>query len=82
VSQVEKLLLAMRCNPRGDWTIDDVRNVCDRNGINFDFPKRGSHCKLSHPKIPGRLTIPSRRPIKPIYIMLLLDMISALEQQQ
>jgi hypothetical protein len=81
MAQAEKLLAAMRRNPRGDWTIDDVRAVCLRSGIEFDFPKRGSHCKLSHAKVPGRLTIPARRPIKPIYIMLLLDMIDTLESQ-
>lgn len=79
MAQAEKLLAAMQHNPRGDWTIDDVRAVCNRCGIDFDFPKRGSHCKLSHPSIAGRLTIPSRRPIKAIYIMLLLNMIAALE---
>jgi hypothetical protein len=82
MAQAEKLLAAMRRNPRGDWTIDDIRSVCNRCGIEFDFPKRGSHCKLSHATISGRLTIPARRPIKPIYIMLLLDMINALEHQQ
>jgi hypothetical protein len=79
MARAEKLLTAMRRNPRGDWTIDDVRVICDRSGLAFDFPKRGSHCKLSHPSISGRLTIPARRPIKAIYIMLLLDMIDALE---
>jgi hypothetical protein len=79
MAQDEKLLMGMRRNPRGDWTIDDVRVVCNRCGIDFDFPKRGSHCKLSHSVLPGRLTIPARRPIKAIYIMLLLDMIDALE---
>lgn len=79
MSQAEKLLATMRRNPRGDWTINDVRSVCARFDIDFDFPRRGSHCKLSHPSIPGRLTVPARRPIKPIYIMLLLDMINALE---
>jgi hypothetical protein len=79
MAQAEKLLAAMRRNPRGDWTIDDVRMVANRCGIDFDFPKRGTHCKLAHPALPGRLTIPARRPIKAIYIMLLLDMIDALE---
>jgi hypothetical protein len=79
MTQAEKLLAAMRQNPRGDWKIDDVRAVCNRCGIDFDFPKRGSHCKLSHPSVAGRLTIPARRPIKAIYIMLLLDMIDALD---
>ncbi len=81
MAKAEKLLVAMRRNPQGDWTIDDIRTVCGRSGIDFDFPKRGSHCKLSHPNIAGRLTIPARRPIKPFYIMLLLDMIDALEKQ-
>jgi hypothetical protein len=81
MAQADKLIAAMRRNPRGDWAIDDVRSVCRIVGIDFEFPARGSHCKLSHPRIPGLLTVPSRRPIKPIYIKLLLDMIDALEHR-
>jgi hypothetical protein len=81
MAQAEKLLDSMRRNPRGDWTIDNLKTVCAPFGIAFEFPKRGSHCKVSHPSLPGRLTIPARRPIKPIYIMLLIEMIDALETQ-
>jgi len=50
----------MRRNPAGDWRIDDVIAICREFGIRCTPPTGGgSHYKVSHP---------SRRPIKPIYI--------------
>lgn len=79
MARVEKLIAAMRRNPRGDWTISDVESVCREYGIACEAPTRGSHYALKHSAISGRLTIPARRPIKAIYITLLFDMIDALE---
>ncbi len=81
MARVEKLVQSMRRNPRGDWTIDDVRSICRAYTIDCEAPTRGSHYSLKHPQIAGRLTIPARRPIKPIYILLLLDMLDTLEPQ-
>jgi predicted RNA binding protein YcfA (HicA-like mRNA interferase family) len=77
----DKLFAAMKANPRADWTISDVETVCRTHGIACKAPSRGSHYVLSHPAIDGRLTIPARRPIKRIYIQLLVDMIDSLEQE-
>lgn len=79
MARIDKLLMSMRRNPQGDWTIGDVEAVCRAYHIDCTTPSRGSHYQLRHDRIPGRLTIPSRRPIKTIYIRLLLDMIDALE---
>ena len=80
MARAQKLVEQMRRNPRGDWTISDVETVCRANGIACNPPSGGgSHYALKHPRIAGRLTIPARRPIKPVYIQLLLDMIATLE---
>ena len=68
----------MRANPR-DWKISDIERVCRAFDITCSAPKRGSHYKLQHAKISGILTVPARKPIKPIYIKLLLEMIDTLE---
>jgi hypothetical protein len=59
----------MRANPVGDWTIDDVDAVCREHAIRCTPPSGGgSHWKLSDPTLRDILTIPGRRPIKPVYI--------------
>lgn len=69
-----KLLEAMRNNPR-DWRIDDLITVARQ----FEMECRshgGSHHVFSHPGVEADLSVPARRPIKPIYIrqfVLLLD---------
>ena len=74
-----KLYAAMKSNPRGDWSITDVQSLCRAFEIDCEAPTRGSHYTLSHPRVSGKLTIPVRRPIKPVYIRLLLDLIGELE---
>ena len=68
----------MRDNPKADWSIADVETVCTTYGITCKTPRRGSHHTLSHSNVPGLLTIPSRRPIKPVYIRLLVQMVEAI----
>ena len=74
-----KLVAAMRGNPRADWTIEDVIEVCSAYDIACKSPTRGSHYTLKHAAIRGHLTIPARRPDKQLYICLLLEMIDSLE---
>jgi len=61
------LLESMRRNPVGDWRIGDVELLCRNYGLSFRFGK-GSHATVHHPAAREILTIPSRRPIKPVYI--------------
>ncbi len=77
----DKLIGSMRANPR-DWRISDIERVCRIYGISCIAPSRGSHYKLQHPRINGILTVPAHRPIKPIYIRLLLEMIDDLDRIQ
>ncbi|MDQ2802617.1 MAG: type II toxin-antitoxin system HicA family toxin [Pseudomonadota bacterium] len=69
------LLERMRRNPRADWTIKDVETVCGQHGVQC-IPGKGSHYNVRHPTSRELLTIPAARPIKPVYIRLLVKLIS------
>jgi hypothetical protein len=59
----------LRHNPAGDWTIRDIERVCRRAGVRCTPPSGGgSHYRISHPSQAEIITIPARRPIKPVYI--------------
>ena len=78
MARAEKLLAAMKANPASDWSIRDIEVLARAYGIACKAPRRGSHYTLSHAAVEGHLTIPARRPIKPIYIRLLVAMVEAL----
>jgi hypothetical protein len=75
---MKDLLDRMRRNPAGDWTIRDVETVCATHNIRCSPPSGGgSHYKISHASQREILTIPFRRPIKPVYIRRLVRFIDA-----
>ena len=76
---MSKRLEAMRRNPHGDWTIRDIESLCQEEGIRCE-PARagGSHYKVSHPVMTEILTVPFKRPIKPVYVRKLVRFIDAL----
>lgn len=76
MSQIKKRYEAMVRNPRGDYTIEEVVAVAQHWGISCFKPKGGSHWNLKHRRIDGILTVPRRLPVKTVYIVLLLEMIS------
>ena len=63
----------MRANPREDWTIEDVRRFCGEAGLSLKPPTGGSHYKVTSDRLADLLTIPAHRPIKPIYIRMLVS---------
>lgn len=66
---MNKTLDQMRRNPQGNWKIRDVEMLCRAFGINCEPSRSGSsHYKVSHPQIAEILTVPFKRPIKPVYI--------------
>jgi hypothetical protein len=78
---MSKRLDAMRRNPRGDWTISDVEAVCREFEIGCAPSRSGSsHYKVTHERIPDILTIPFKRPIKPVYIRKLVAFIDAVRK--
>ena len=72
----EKLLERMRANPR-NWRIEEVRAVCAAFGIACTAPRKGSHYKVKHASQADILTVPARRPIKPVYVTDLVGFIDA-----
>jgi hypothetical protein len=67
-----KLRKAMASNPR-DWQLAQLQTVARQHGIGWRH-ERSSHCVFVRQD--GKtLPVPARRPIKPIYIKLFLDLI-------
>lgn len=62
----DKILAAMRENPR-DWRIDSLESVAAAFGVNVR-KSGGSHVVFEHPDVAEALSVPARRPIKPIYV--------------
>jgi hypothetical protein len=63
----------MRRNPRGNWRIGDIEALCREYAIMCDPPRGGgSHYKIAHSSLAEKLTIPSKRPIKAVYIRQLI----------
>lgn len=71
-----RLLARMRRNPRGDWRIGQLKTIADRHGIPYRQP--GTSHVIFAP--PGRnvLSVPARRPIKPVYVRQFVAMIDAI----
>jgi hypothetical protein len=67
-----KTLERMRSNPRADWQMGDVAKACKEAGVACMKPTGGSHFKIGNAHRGRRLTIPARRPIKPVYIEMLV----------
>jgi hypothetical protein len=76
MARLDKLLAAMRRNPRGDWRIEQLKALADRYGIAWRQPGT-SH--VTFRSRGDKLTVPARRPIKPIYIRKFLALIETLE---
>lgn len=75
---MSKRLARMAENPRAGWSISDVEAVCREFGITCEAPRGGgSHHKVWHPSMTEILTVPFKRPIKPVYIRKLVSFIEA-----
>jgi len=80
MSKAEKLLAKMRSNPR-DWRIDELEAVAKRFGV--DVRKTGgSHFVFLHPDSELAVTIPFKRPIKPVYVTQFLALLDDIGAQQ
>jgi hypothetical protein len=77
MARVDKLLAAMRRNPRGDWRIEQLKAIADRHGVSYRQPGT-SHVTFRRAG-GAKLTVPAQRPIKPVYIRKFLAMIETLE---
>jgi hypothetical protein len=75
VARADKTLDAMRANPR-DWRIGQLETVAAAFGVNCRKPG-GSHVVFEHPAVIEALSVPARRPIKPIYVQRFVRLIEA-----
>jgi len=66
MSRAGKLLERMRTNPR-DWRMETLEVVARRYGVQVR-KTGGSHFVFMHPDSELAVTIPYKRPVKPVYI--------------
>ncbi|HLN23355.1 MAG TPA: hypothetical protein VK558_05155 [Patescibacteria group bacterium] len=76
MTTADKKLTAMRANPR-DWRIEDLQTVARRHGLTWEQPGT-SHVTFRAPG-GGKLTVPARKPIKPVYVVQFVALIDSLE---
>ena len=72
----------MRRNPR-DWRIGDLVSLALRHGLEVRKPG-GSHAVFFHRSTGRQLSVPAKRPIKPVYVeafIALLDEIGVDDEQ-
>lgn len=80
MTKADKLIQKMRNNPR-DWRIEDIQTIVHRYGMDIRNP-RGSHVIVTHPDLAEALSIPAHKPVKPVYIRKLVEMIDILEENE
>jgi len=72
----------MRANPKADWKIADVEAVCSECNVLVEPPRGGgSHFKVHFPGMREYVTVPSRRPIKAVYIRQLVQFIDIVRRR-
>lgn len=60
------------------WRIEDLQTIAEMNGVEWRRPGRGgSHVIFSVAGVRDIVSVPARRPIKPIYIKQFLALIDA-----
>jgi hypothetical protein len=79
MASVDKTLARMRVNPR-DWRIEDLKTVARRHGLSWKQPGT-SHVTFRAPS-GGKVTVPARKPIKPIYVRQFVALIESLGTQR
>ncbi|MCH8489249.1 MAG: hypothetical protein LAT81_04875 [Oceanicaulis sp.] len=73
-AKTPKLLSAMAANPRNDWRIEQLVSVAEKIGLAVHPPKGGSHYVFSSDQVrETHLTVPYKRPIKPVYVRLFAE---------
>lgn len=73
MSKISKAIEKMRSNPK-DWRIESLENIAEH--FNIDIRKSGgSHVVFMHENSGLVVTVPAKRPIKPIYIKLFLELL-------
>lgn len=69
-----KRIESMRANSRANWRIEDLEAAARSVGMTVR-KSGGSHVVFAHVRVATRLTVPARRPIKPIYIVKFIEFV-------
>lgn len=78
MSNARKILNKMRQNHQ-NWRIEHFETVASQYKILVRKGGGGSHVIFDHPKWVELLSVPAKRPIKPIYVKKFLALIDILE---
>ena len=78
MSGADKLIAKMRRTPR-DWQIDTLVSLAEKNGIEVRS-HGGSHYIFSHPNVRYHLSVPARRPIKPVYVKQFIELMDTVKE--
>ena len=77
MAATDKMLLKLRRNQKG-WRIEELQTVATENGVDWRRPGRGgSHVIFSAASVREIVSVPARRPIKPVYVKQFLALIDA-----
>jgi hypothetical protein len=80
VASSAKTLQKMRRDQSG-WRIEDLQEAADQNAVAWRRPGRGgSHVIFSASGVREIVSVPARRPIKPVYIKHFLALIDAAKE--
>lgn len=80
VSAAGKTLQKMRRNQTG-WRIEELQSVADENSVGWRRPGHGgSHVIFSASGVREIVSVPAKRPIKPVYIRQFLALIDNAEE--
>lgn len=79
MARADKTLRAMAANPR-DWRIEDFEAVARAFGCNVRR-SGGSHVYFTHPQTSTALSVPARRPIKPVYVKAFVELIRSVQRR-
>ena len=77
MTRADKTLEAMRANPR-NWRIGSLEAVAKAYGVNVR-KSGGSHVVFEHPATAEALSVPARRPIKPVYVRRFVALVDAVK---
>lgn len=56
-----------------DWRIEDLKTIADKVGLSYRQP--GTSHVTFRAKVGRMLTVPAKKPIKPIYIKLFVELV-------
>jgi hypothetical protein len=78
MSKFEKLILSLKSNPKGDWKIEDLKRIAQK--LDIDHRQPGTSHVTFRFRSGYKLTVPARKPIKPIYIKMFIELVENQEK--